>query len=72
MNSMYLEYFTRDIDFPFLIQIGEHPDNMFIHSHDDFSELVSSEDIEINIFLNLLPPAGIYCQQDNSKPEDSG
>ncbi len=40
MISMRLEYFTKDTDFPFFIQLGEHPDDLFIHSHFDFSELV--------------------------------
>ncbi len=40
MFSMYLEYFTKNTDFPFFIQLGEHTDDLFLHSHYDFSELV--------------------------------
>lgn len=37
---MYLHYFTKDTNFPFFIQFGEHAKNMPIHYHADFSELV--------------------------------
>ncbi len=37
---MYLEYFCKDLSFPFLIQHGQHEEDMFIHTHADFSELV--------------------------------
>ena len=41
MNSeMHLHYFTTQKDFPFFIQYGHHDENMFLHSHADFSELV--------------------------------
>ncbi len=40
MNSMYLNYFTNDEDFPFYIQYGEHYNELFSHDHADFSELV--------------------------------
>lgn len=41
MNSeMHLHYFTAQKDFPFYIQYGHHDENMFIHFHADFSELV--------------------------------
>ena len=37
---MKLEYFSTDSTFPFFIQFGHHEDYMFVHSHQDFSELV--------------------------------
>ncbi len=40
MFSMHFEYFNKNIDFPFFIQLGQHPDDLFVHSHYDFSELV--------------------------------
>ncbi len=40
MNNMWLNYFTKDDSFPFFIQYGGHEDTMFIHGHEDFSELV--------------------------------
>ncbi len=40
MEDMWLHYFTNDDSFPFFIQYGGHEDNMFIHGHADFSELV--------------------------------
>ncbi len=39
-EGMKLQYFTQDEDFPFCIQYGKHDEEMFIHGHDDFSELV--------------------------------
>lgn len=42
-NSMYqmkLEYFTKDQAFPFYIQYGYHKDDMYLHVHEGFSELV--------------------------------
>jgi AraC-like DNA-binding protein len=39
MEYMYLNYFANN-NFPFFIQYGEHEDNMPIHYHKDFSELV--------------------------------
>ena len=38
--EMHLHYFTPQKDFPFYIQYGHHDENMFLHSHADFSELV--------------------------------
>lgn len=39
-ESMKLCYFTPDESFPFHIQYGHHDEEMFMHSHEDFSELV--------------------------------
>ena len=39
-NNMRLDYFTNDEGFPFFIQYGKHDDYMFMHGHEDFSELV--------------------------------
>lgn len=35
-----LSAFTKDISFPFFIQYGVHDGEMYVHSHDGFSELV--------------------------------
>lgn len=40
MFSMPLEAFTRDEDFPFFIQYGEHKEALFMHTHDAYVELV--------------------------------
>lgn len=40
MNNVYLNWFTTDEHFPFFIQYGEHEENMYLHRHMDFSELV--------------------------------
>lgn len=40
ISEMYLQYFTAQKDFPFYIQYGHHDENMFLHNHADFSELV--------------------------------
>ncbi|WP_019909815.1 AraC family transcriptional regulator [Paenibacillus sp. HW567] len=40
MNSVYLDWFTKDEQFPFFIQYGGHDDNTFLHQHSGFSELV--------------------------------
>ncbi|GFP76956.1 AraC family transcriptional regulator [Clostridium fungisolvens] len=40
MDYMHLHYFTKDNNFPFFIQTGEHDMEMPIHYHWDFSELV--------------------------------
>lgn len=40
MKDMRLEFFTKDESFPFFIQYGGHEDTMFMHLHEDFSELV--------------------------------
>lgn len=39
-NYMRLYYFTQDDTFPFYLQYGGHEDEVFIHSHEDFTELV--------------------------------
>ncbi len=39
-NYMKLYYFTQDNAFPFFIQYGSHEDELFIHGHEDFVELV--------------------------------
>lgn len=38
--GMKLSYFTNDGSFPFFIQYGCHRENMYIHGHEDFFELV--------------------------------
>lgn len=35
-----LDWFTNDADFPFFIQYGEHEQDLYIHTHRDFNELV--------------------------------
>lgn len=40
MDPMYLRYFTQNTDFPFYIQYGHHEENVDMHEHADFSELV--------------------------------
>ena len=40
MINMLLSYFTQDDSFPFYIEFGGHDDNMYIHGHEDFCELV--------------------------------
>lgn len=40
MEQFKLSYFTNDESFPFFIQYGNHDDNLFMHTHKDFSELV--------------------------------
>lgn len=40
MIQMKLNYFTKDDSFPFFIQYGRHEEDLFIHTHEDFSELV--------------------------------
>ncbi|WP_238476038.1 helix-turn-helix domain-containing protein [Clostridium manihotivorum] len=37
---MHLSIFTKDTNFPFFIQLGKHENNMPVHYHVDFSELV--------------------------------
>jgi AraC-like DNA-binding protein len=37
---MKLDYFTDDEGFPFFIQYGRHDEDLFIHTHEDFFELV--------------------------------
>lgn len=38
--SFQLHQFTDRIDFPFHIHYGQHREDMYIHTHEDFSELV--------------------------------
>lgn len=41
IEAMYLKYFIKDNSFPFFIHYGGHDEEgMFIHNHEDFSELV--------------------------------
>lgn len=40
MNNVYLDWFTRDVQFPFFIQYGGHEVDTSLHQHMDFSELV--------------------------------
>ncbi|WP_150266065.1 AraC family transcriptional regulator [Paenibacillus tepidiphilus] len=40
MNNVYLDWFTKDEQFPFYIQYGGHEDDIFMHRHIEFSELV--------------------------------
>lgn len=40
MRSVHLNWFTADEDFNFFIQYGGHEEDMYIHKHVDFSELV--------------------------------
>ncbi len=40
MYEMKLCYFTKDESFPFFIQYGGHNEDMYMHGHEDFSELV--------------------------------
>lgn len=39
-SDMYLHYFSKDEEFPIFIQYGHHEEEMFVHTHKDFSELV--------------------------------
>lgn len=40
MFNMPLEAFTQDESYPFYIQFGEHTEDLYLHTHDDFCELV--------------------------------
>ncbi|AIQ39956.1 helix-turn-helix domain-containing protein [Paenibacillus sp. FSL R7-0297] len=40
MSNVYLNWFTTDEHFPFFIQYGGHEEDMDLHMHADFSELV--------------------------------
>ena len=40
MGPMYLHYFTQDASFTFYIQYGYHEEDVEMHLHADFSELV--------------------------------
>ena len=40
MFQMKLDFFTDDKSFPFYISYGAHQEDFFVHSHEDFNELV--------------------------------
>ncbi|AFH62810.1 helix-turn-helix domain-containing protein [Paenibacillus caseinilyticus] len=40
MNTVYLNWFTDDEQFPFFIQYGGHEKDTNLHQHEDFTELV--------------------------------
>ena len=40
MFRMPLEAFTKDEEFPFFIDYGEHSEPLFLHAHDSYIELV--------------------------------
>lgn len=40
MQDIFLRYFSNNENFPFFIQYGYHKEEMFVHTHADFSELV--------------------------------
>lgn len=40
LNSVHLNWFTADEQFKFYIQYGGHEEDMYLHHHVDFSELV--------------------------------
>jgi len=40
LKNVRLKWFTRDEEFPFFIQYGEHAEDFSLHKHTDFSELV--------------------------------
>lgn len=40
LKGLFLRYFTQNENFPFFIQYGHHDGFMFMHKHEDFSELV--------------------------------
>ncbi len=40
METVKLNWFTNDTEFPFFIHYGGHDDNVKMHIHDDFTELV--------------------------------
>jgi AraC family L-rhamnose operon regulatory protein RhaS len=40
LNATYLNWFTQDENFPFFIQYGGHDNDLELHKHNDFSELV--------------------------------
>lgn len=52
VDYMHLNYFIKDDDFPFFIQLGKHDVKMHIHSHADFSELVIVLDGTANHIVN--------------------
>lgn len=41
MKDMKLSYFTNDESFPLFVQFGGHDEDMFLHGHEDFYELVA-------------------------------
>ena len=41
MKDMKLSFFTNDESFPLFVQFGGHDDEMFLHGHEDFYELVT-------------------------------
>lgn len=41
MKDMKLSYFTNDESFPLFVQFGGHDEQMFMHGHEDFYELVT-------------------------------
>ena len=38
--DFFLNWFTQDETFPFFIQYGTHDEDLCLHTHADFSELV--------------------------------
>lgn len=40
LSNAYLRWFTSDQQFPFFIQYGGHDQDMELHNHVDFTELV--------------------------------
>ena len=38
--EILLNWYTSDEMFPFFIQLGGHTEDLYLHSHKDFSELV--------------------------------
>lgn len=40
LNTVYLNWFTNDDQFPFFIQYGGHEEDTELHKHDNFTELV--------------------------------
>jgi len=51
--GMYLDFFTKDKEFPFYIQRGEHDAPLFMHNHVDFSELTA-----------VLDGTALHCVND--------
>lgn len=41
MKDMKLSFFTNDESFPLFVQFGGHDEDMFLHGHEDFFELVT-------------------------------
>ncbi|NMO97654.1 helix-turn-helix domain-containing protein [Paenibacillus lemnae] len=40
MRRVYLDWFTKDEQFPFYIEYGGHEEDMYVHKHHNFTELV--------------------------------